>query len=105
MRRFEPTVLTGLLIGVAVSMYIKEIRPTIEQALRLLDGDSSKLICAIAADADKTTEIYLANIEMARKYHSMGQATWYSDAVLDDIAALQAGPYHDAVTSPFAPKR
>ena len=92
------------LSAVAVSMYTKEIRPTIEQALRLLDGDSSKLLCAIASDADKTTEIYLRNIETARKFHPMGQVTWYSDEVLNDIAALKVGPYHDAVTSPFATK-
>jgi hypothetical protein len=93
-----------LLQAVAVSMYVKEIRPVLEQSLPLLDGDSSRLLCAIAADADKTTATYLHNIETARKFHTMGQITWYSDDAIDDLAALKRGPYHDAVTGPFVPK-
>ena len=90
-----------LLSAVAVSMYVKDIRQTIDDALPLLGDDSSRLLCAIACDSDKTIEIYLRNIETARKYHAMGQVTWYSDAVLDDLAALKAGPYQNAVCQSF----
>ena len=77
-------------------------RTACPSALRLLGGDSSRLICAISAEGDKGGDAYLKNINTARSFHAMGQATWYSDEVMDEIKALKRGPYREAAQAPFS---
>jgi uncharacterized lipoprotein YddW (UPF0748 family) len=90
-----------LLNAVAVSMYGKEIEPTARKAIEILHNNPSQLICAIAADSDKSTQIYLRNVNVARSLTTLGQITWYSDEVLDDLPELKAGPYATPATMPF----
>jgi hypothetical protein len=91
-----------LLNAVAVSMYEKDIRPVIDDALPLLNGDSSRLICAISAEKENGGDAYLRNINTARSFHALGQITWYSDEALDEVNGLRRGPYHEPAQAPFS---
>ena len=69
--------------------------------LPLLGKDSSRLICAISAESEKGGDALLRNINTARSYHAMGQSAWYSDEVMDEMAALKKGPYAEPAQSPL----
>lgn len=81
----------NLVDAVAVSMYGQDIGNDLEQALRLLDNRSGRLICALAA-AQPSADL-LANIELARRRNTLGQFIWHLGDLRDDVEALAAGPY------------
>ncbi len=87
-----------LLDGIAVSMYGRHISESARKAVTILDRDKDLLIAAISCDVPT----YVANIEKARSYAPMGQITWYSGEVMDDLEALAQGPYAKPARSPFA---
>ncbi len=93
----------GLLDAVAVSMYGTDIEPSAKQALKLLGGRKTKLMCAISSE--RPTKIYLANINVARGFTPTGQCTWWLDSTLDDLDGLKAGPYSEAAADPFGVKK
>jgi len=88
----------GLLDAIAVSMYEPDIDPAARRAIELLCG-SSRLICAINAEHDSA--IYLSNVEKTRSITRLGQYTWYTGTVMDDIEGLKSGPYAKPATSPL----
>lgn len=95
----------GLVDAVAVSMYGADIRPAAERALELLEGKREKLMCALNADLPNK-DVYLANIEVARGYRTLGQVTWYLDPMLKTVGGLKAGPYAKEAETPLpAPER
>jgi uncharacterized lipoprotein YddW (UPF0748 family) len=82
----------GLVDQVAVSMYGADITKAADRALELLGGDRSKLICAI--NAELKPDVFLGNVDVARRYTQQGQFTWFAGAVDDaDAKALGEGPY------------
>ena len=88
----------GLVDALAVSMYGADIGPAAKAALARLDGDPSKMMCALSAGHESA--IYLTNIEEARKVGGLGQCTWYLGDVLDDLEGLKSGPYAKPAASP-----
>jgi hypothetical protein len=90
----------GLLDAVAVSMYSAEILPTMQRALELLGGDRSRLIAALSCG--QQTDVYLSNIELARRQGLLGHFTWHFGDLLDDIQPLRHGPHQAPATSPVA---
>jgi uncharacterized lipoprotein YddW (UPF0748 family) len=94
----------GLVDAVAVSMYAADIRPAARKALERLSTPAarSRLICAIST-SQIPTPIYAANVQVARQFSSLGQFTWYLDALDEaDLAALKSGPYANRATDPLA---
>jgi uncharacterized lipoprotein YddW (UPF0748 family) len=81
----------GLLDGVAVSMYGADIRPAATRAIELLGPNRDKLICAICCEQE--TDVYVANLELSRRFSKLGQFTWHFGEVWDDVDALKTGPY------------
>lgn len=85
----------GLLDRIYVSMYGADITDAANKAVKLLDGDKSRLYAAI--NAEQTTENLLTNIELSRQMGLKGQGVWYSGAIDEaDAKALKAGPYAEA---------
>lgn len=93
----------GLLDAIAVSMYGADIRRDAQRALQILGPASSRLLCAISCEVP--TAAYLTNIEEARKVTKLGQITWYSGAVTDDLEQLRSGPYAKPARPPLAQDR
>lgn len=85
---------------VAVSMYGSEIEQPMRSALQLLDGRNDKLAAAVSCG--HASPVYLRNIELSRKFQPVGQITWYSGDMIDDIAGLRNGPYGRTAAWPFA---
>jgi uncharacterized lipoprotein YddW (UPF0748 family) len=82
----------GLLDQIAVSMYGADITKPANAAIKLLGGDTSKLLAAI--NAEHATSDLTTNIEQSRRMGMQGQYVWYSGTVDDaDAEALKAGPY------------
>lgn len=81
----------GLVDAVAVSMYGADIEPAAKRAIELLGPAKDKLVCAVNAALD--TEIYASNLEIARKYSSLGQFTWWAGAIEPHVELLRKGPY------------
>lgn len=90
----------GFVSAVSVSMYGQEIESSARRALELLGGDSKKMICAI--NAAHPGAVYLRNIQTSRGYQPLGQDTWYSGDIIDDVPSLAVGPYARPARSPFA---
>lgn len=89
----------GLVDGLAVSMYGADIEPAAQRALELLGEKRGLLICAL--NAGQESELFVGNIEIARRYSKLGQFSWYAGDVLDDADALRAGPYARPARSPL----
>jgi uncharacterized lipoprotein YddW (UPF0748 family) len=91
-----------LLDAIAVSMYGQNIVPPAERAVKILGPDRDILVAAISCEV--STSAYVSNIEKARQYSKLGQITWYSGKVEDDLEALRNGPYARPARSPFQKK-
>jgi uncharacterized lipoprotein YddW (UPF0748 family) len=88
-----------LLDAIAVSMYGRNIVPDAEQAVRIFGSSKDLLVAAISCEVP--SQIYLENIEKARRYAPLGQITWYSGQVDDDLEGLREGPYAKPAKIPF----
>ncbi|MGC8842066.1 MAG: glycoside hydrolase family 10 protein [Candidatus Sumerlaeaceae bacterium] len=89
-----------LLDAIAVSMYGRSIVADAERAVKILGNDKDVLLAAISCEVPSSA--YLENIEKARRYAPLGQITWYSGQVDDDLEGLLSGPYAKPARSPFA---
>jgi len=89
----------GLLDAVAVSMYSADVLPAMQRAIELLGGDRSRLIAALSCA--QQTDVYLSNIELARRHGLPGHFTWHFGDLLDDIQPLRHGPHQAPAKSPF----
>lgn len=93
----------GLVEGLAVSMYGADIEPAARRAVELLGDKRGVLIGAL--NAGQKTDVFVGNVEIARRYAPLGQFTWYVGDVIDDVDGLRAGPYARPARSSIEPAR